>query len=174
VLEGAIEHKDTTGTGAVLGPGEVQRMSAGTGIAHSEFNASKTEPLHFLQIWIKPGTFDLAPSYEQKEFPAADRRDRLRLVGSQDARDGSVTIHQDVNLYASLLAAGQTLEHELAEGRVAWLQLARGAVDVSGDGGNVSMKAGDGLAVSGERRLRLAGRDDAELLLFDLRRVDPK
>jgi quercetin 2,3-dioxygenase len=170
VLEGAIEHKDTTGTGAVLGPGEVQRMSAGTGIAHSELNASKTDPLHFLQIWIKPGTFGLAPSYEQKEFPAADRQNRLRLVGSRDARDGSVTIHQDVDLYASLLATGKTVQHDLRDGRVAWLQLARGAVDVSGDGGTVSMKAGDGLAISGERRLQLAGREDCELLLFDLRR----
>jgi quercetin 2,3-dioxygenase len=169
VLEGAIEHEDTTGTGAILGPGEVQRMSAGTGIAHSEYNASRTDPLHFLQIWIRPGTFGLAPSYEQKEFPAADRKNRMRLVASRDARNGSVTIHQDVDLYASLLAAGQTVEQVLADGRVAWIQLARGTVDVAGNGETVSMKAGDGLAVTGERRLRIFGREDAELLLFDLR-----
>jgi quercetin 2,3-dioxygenase len=169
VLEGAIEHRDSTGTGEILRPGEVQRMSAGTGIAHSEFNPSKTESLHFLQIWITPGTFSLAPSYEQKEYPAAERRNRLRLIGSREAREGSVTIHQDVDLFTSLLAPREVVEHTLRPGRVAWIQLARGSIEVAGDSSKTAMKAGDGLSIEGERTLHIAGGDDAELLLFDLR-----
>lgn len=173
VLEGAIEHKDSTGTGAVLRPGEVQRMSAGTGIAHSEFNPSKTEPPHFLQIWITPGTQGLPPSYEQKEYAAAERKNRLRLIGSRDAREGSVTIHQEVDLYTSLLAARETVEHSLGSGRAAWIQLVRGAIDVAGESGKVEMKAGDGIAIERERTLRIAGAEDAEFLLFDLRGTSP-
>jgi redox-sensitive bicupin YhaK (pirin superfamily) len=169
VLEGAIEHKDSTGTGAVLRPGEVQRMTAGTGIAHSEFNPSKTEPLHFLQIWITPGTRGLPPSYEQKEHAAAERKNRLRLIGSHDAREGSVTIHQDVDLYTSLLAARETVEHGLGSGRAAWVQLVRGAIEVAGESGKVEMKAGDGIAIERERTLRIAGAEESEFLLFDLR-----
>ncbi|AKU97938.1 Pirin [Labilithrix luteola] len=164
VLEGAIEHRDSTGTGAVLTPGEVQRMSAGTGVAHSEMNASKTEGLHFLQIWIEPEKRSLPPSYEQTRFPVEGRTNQMRIVGSRDGREGSVTIHQDVELYASLLSAGKRLELPLEPRRAAWVQVARGALEVNG----VSMRAGDGLAVVDERALRFDGREDAEFLVFDL------
>jgi redox-sensitive bicupin YhaK (pirin superfamily) len=169
VLEGAIEHKDSTGTGEVLRPGEVQRMSAGTGIAHSEFNPSKTKPLHFLQIWIVPGTFKLPPSYEQKAYPATERANRLRLIGSSDGRDGSVTIHQDVDLYTSSLAPGASVRAALRPGRVAWLQIARGSVDVRGKVDAVSMASGDGLAIAREDAVEVVGKQDAEVLVFDLR-----
>src|SRR5581483_1617194 len=150
VLAGAIRHQDSTGGGAVLRPGEVQRMSAGTGIAHSEMNASPHEPLHFLQIWILPGVSGLRPGYEQKEFPAAQRRNRWCLVGARDGRAGAVTIHQDVHLFVSLLAPQASLEYDLPPRRAAWIQVARGAIDISAGSGRVELKAGDGLAVSAE------------------------
>jgi redox-sensitive bicupin YhaK (pirin superfamily) len=169
VLEGAIEHKDSTGTGEVLRPGEVQRMSAGTGIAHSEFNPSKTEFLHFLQIWIVPEMVGLPPSYEQKSYPAAERTNRLRLIGSSDGRDGSVTIHQDVDLYATSLAPGGSVRLGLRPGRVAWLQVARGSLQVRGKVDAVSTASGDGLAIAGEDAIEITGKEDAEVLVFDLR-----
>lgn len=131
VLEGALEHKDSLGTGSVIYPGDVQRMSAGTGIRHSEFNASETESVHFLQIWILPDQKDLDPGYEQKTFDADQKRGQLRLVGSRDGLNGSVTIHQDVNLYAATLQTGESVHYPLAVGRVAWIQVARGTVQLN-------------------------------------------
>lgn len=165
VLEGALEHKDSIGTGSVIRPGDVQRMSAGTGIMHSEFNASQTEPVHFLQIWILPDTKGISPSYEQKTFSEEEKRGKLRLVGSRDGRDGSITIHQDVNLYAASLQDGETVNHSLNDGRVAWLQVARGAVRLN----DQLLSAGDGAAISKETQFALQGAaDTAELLLFDM------
>ena len=164
VLEGALEHKDSLGTGSVIRPGDVQRMSAGTGVTHSEFNASADEPVHLLQIWILPERAGLAPSYEQKQFPAETRRGQLALVASHDARDGSLRVHQDVDLYATLLGDGDVVSHELERGRRAWLQVARGSLELNG----VALQAGDGAAVSGETKLQLARARDAEALLFDL------
>jgi quercetin 2,3-dioxygenase len=164
VLDGALQHKDSIGTGSVIRPGDVQRMSAGTGIRHSEFNASKTEPVHFLQIWILPEADGLKPSYEQKTFTTEDKAGKLRLVGSRNGRDGSVTIHQDVDLYAAVLQAGESTEHSLAEERIAWIQVARGSVLVNGQ----ALKAGDGLAVTSSGVLRLEGVENAEVLLFDM------
>jgi redox-sensitive bicupin YhaK (pirin superfamily) len=125
VLDGALEHKDSIGTGSVIRPGDVQRMSAGTGVMHSEFNASKTEPVHFLQIWILPAANGIAPGYEQKHFSDAEKRGRLRLVGSRDGREGSVTIHQDISLYAALLDGTDRVSYELPEGCKGWVQIAR-------------------------------------------------
>ena len=165
VLEGALEHKDSIGTGSVIRPGDVQRMSAGTGIQHSEFNASTTEPVHFLQIWILPEQKGIDPGYEQKTFSEAEKRGTLRLVGSRDGRDGSVTIHQDINLYATTLQQGETVTHPLREGRVAWLQVVSGAVLVN----NQTIAAGDGAAIAQEAQIILQGAsNDAELLLFDM------
>lgn len=164
VLSGALEHKDSLGTGSVIRPGEVQRMSAGTGVRHSEFNASDTDPVHFLQIWILPEREGLEPSYEQKAFADDAKRGRLRLVGSRDGREGSVTIHQDVDLYATLLGAGEELAFELAEGRYGWVQVARGAIRLNGN----ELTAGDGVAIKDVSNLRLEGIDDAEILLFDM------
>jgi len=164
VLEGALEHRDSLGTGSVIRPGDVQRMSAGTGIQHSEFNASRDELVHFLQIWILPDTVALAPSYEQKHFAADASRNRLQLVGSHDAREGSVAIHQDFALYVARLDAGARLRHPLAPGRHAWLQVARGSARL----GDLALRAGDGAALSGEPALELAADDPAELLVFDL------
>jgi redox-sensitive bicupin YhaK (pirin superfamily) len=164
VLEGGLAHKDSLGTGSVIRPGDVQRMSAGTGIRHSEFNASKSEPVHFLQIWIIPERKGLAPGYEQKSFPDAEKRGKLRLVGSRDGRDGSVTIHRDVDLYATLLSAGQAVTHELRAGRGAWVQVARGSITLNGE----RLKEGDGVSVSSPATLRLDGVEDAEALLFDM------
>jgi len=167
VLEGALEHKDSLGTGSVIRPGDVQRMSAGTGIRHSEFNASKTELVHFLQIWLIPDRQGLAPSYEQKHFTDADRRGRLRLVASPDGRYGSVTVHLDTMLYVSLLDRGAMLEHVLAPGRLAWLQVARGRVDLN----DTALQTGDGASVRGEQTLTLAAvADGTEVLFFDLPR----
>jgi len=164
VLEGALEHKDSLGTGSVIRPGDVQRMSAGTGVSHSEFNPSATELVHLLQIWILPEREGTPPSYEQKHFPAEERRGTLRLLASHDAREGSVRIQQDVDLYAALLGAGEAVEHVLRPGRHAWLQVARGHCTLNG----MPLEAGDGAAVSGENALRFAAAKDAELLLFDL------
>ena len=164
VLEGALEHRDSLGTGSVIRPGDVQRMSAGTGVRHSEFNASPTEPVHFLQVWIEPATGGITPGYEQKAFADDDKRDRLRLVASPDGADGSLTIHQDARVYATRLGAGQAVEHKLAPGRYAWVQVTRGALSVGGH----RLEHGDGAAISDEPAVHLAGERDAEALLFDL------
>ena len=160
VLEGVLEHKDSLGNGSVIRPGDVQRMTAGTGISHSEFNPSRTEPVHFLQVWILPERPGLEPSYEQRSFPAAG----LRLVGSRDGREGSVRIHQDVLVYVARLSPGEEVVHALAPGRHAWIQMARGAAQVNG----TRLGAGDGAALSEERSVTLRGVDDAEALVFDL------
>jgi quercetin 2,3-dioxygenase len=167
VLEGAIEHKDSMGTGAVIRPGDVQRMSAGTGVRHSEFNPSKTEPVHFLQIWIVPEQAGIQPSYEQKSFPDAERANRLRLVASRDGREGSLTVHQDVALHAGLLEEGTTVRHPLAAGRHAWVQVTRGAI-VLGGADPIALAAGDGAAVTDERALAITAREASEVLVFDL------
>ncbi len=166
VLSGALAHQDSTGGGGVLRPGEVQRMSAGTGVMHSEFNGSKEEPVHFLQIWIVPDRAGHRPSYEQKAYPEAERRGRLRLVASPDGAEGSTTLHQDARVYATVLAPGERAEHALAAGRHAWVQVARGELALNG----TALRAGDGAAVSDERALALvaAGKETAEVLVFDL------
>jgi quercetin 2,3-dioxygenase len=165
VLEGALEHKDSIGTGSVIRPGDVQVMSAGTGIRHSEFNHSKTEPVHFLQIWVVPDRVGIAPRYEQKTFPDVDKRRKLRLVGSSDGRDGSVVVHQDVRLFAALLNSGEQVTHPLQSGRKGWLQIVRGAVTMNGH----DLAAGDGAAVTGEPALTVTAKVGAtEILLFDL------
>ncbi len=164
VLSGAIAHRDSLGNGSVLRPGEVQRMSAGTGIRHSEFNQSATEPLHLLQIWIKPAERGQVPSYEQHAVPAALTEDRLGLIGSP-AGDGVVTIHQDARLYAGQLSEGVELEHRLENGRHAWLQVAAGSLEVNGE----KLEAGDGAAISDESGIRLRAHRPSEVLLFDLR-----
>jgi len=165
VLEGALEHKDSIGTGSVIRPGDVQVMSAGTGIRHSEFNHSETEPVHFLQIWIVPDREGIAPRYDQKRFPDDEKRGRLRLVGSSDGRDGSIVIHQDVQLFAAILNSGEKVTHPLRSGRTAWLQIIRGAVEAN----SLRLSAGDGAAVENEPLVTVsAGAEGAELLLFDL------
>lgn len=164
VLEGALEHKDSIGTGSIIKPGEVQRMSAGRGIRHSEYNASQGDRVHFLQIWILPETGGIAPSYEQKAYSDAEKRGTLRLVGSRDGRDGSVTIHQDVDLYATLLDGEESASLSLRPGRHAWVQVARGQVHVNG----TLLKEGDGAAFSDEELVALDHADLAEVLVFDL------
>lgn len=165
VLNGALEHKDSIGNGSLIRPGDVQRMSAGTGILHSEFNASDRDLVHFLQIWLVPDTKGLEPSYEQTHFPVEERQGQLRLVGSRDGRDGSVVIHQDVKLYAASLADNDEVEYEVVEGRSLWVQVARGAVDLNGH----ALTAGDGAAITDETTITLSGQsDDAEILVFDL------
>lgn len=164
VLEGALEHRDSMGNGTVIRPGDVQRMSAGTGITHSEFNHSKDELVHFFQIWILPETNGLKPGYEQRFFPDEEKRGALRLVASPDGRDGSVTIHQDVNLYAVLLEADENVIYHIPENRHAWLQIARGSVLVNGH----LLEQGDGAAVSSEDTVIISGQGRSEVLLFDL------
>ena len=164
VLSGELEHKDSMGNGSIIRSGDVQRMSAGLGVTHSEYNASRTAPVHFLQIWIVPETRGLPPSYEQRQFSREERSGRLRLVASRDARLGSVTIHQDAEIYATLLAPEQRVSHELGTGRHAWVQLARGAIELNGQ----HLNAGDGAALSDERQIELQGVSDAELIVFDL------
>jgi quercetin 2,3-dioxygenase len=164
VLAGALEHKDSLGTGAVIKPGEVQRMSAGTGIQHSEFNHSQTDPVHLLQIWLLPDTNGLPPSYEQRNFPVAERHGKLRLVAARDARDGAVKIHQDVDLYAAILDKNSRVSHALDSNRHAWVQVARGSVLLNG----LALEKGDGAAVSDESELVIEATEDAEILLFDL------
>ena len=164
VLEGALEHKDSLGTGAVIKPGEVQRMSAGTGIQHSEFNHSQTDQVHLLQIWLLPDTHGLLPSYEQRDFPVAERHGKLRLVAARDARDGAVKIHQDVDLYAAILDKNSRVSHALQSNRHAWVQVARGSVLLNG----LALEKGDGAAVSDESELVVEATEDAEILLFDL------
>ncbi len=164
VLEGALEHKDSLGTGSVIRPGEVQRMSAGTGIMHSEFNASDKDLLHLLQIWILPERRGLTPGYEQKAFSRDERTNRLRVVASRDGREGSVTVHQDVTLHATLLDPGARVTHPLAAGRHAWVHVARGSVRL----GDQVLSAGDGAAVSDAREVSLESVEPSEVLLFDL------
>ena len=164
VLDGALEHKDSLGTGSVLRPGDVQRMSAGRGVTHSEFNHAADEPLRLLQIWILPQEVGLTPSYEEKTFAAEERRGRLRLIVSPEGAEGSLTVHQDVRLYAGLLSAGDTAAYEPSPGRHLWLQVATGQLTAN----QVELNEGDGLAVSEETRVELAALTEAELLLFDL------
>ncbi len=164
VLEGALEHKDSMGTGSVIRPGDVQRMSAGRGVQHSEFNPSATEPTHFLQIWILPKFTGRQPSYEQKHFSAEDKRGRLALIGSQDGREGSVTIDQDVALYAGLFAGAERAEHVIARRRRAYVHVGRGTVTVNGN----HLHAGDALKAVDPGRITIADGENAEVLLFDL------
>ena len=164
VLDGSLAHKDSLGTGSMIVPGDVQRMSAGTGIRHSEFNGSDKEPVRFLQIWLLPNANAIAPSYEQKNFP--DRAGKLRLVGSSDGRDGSVTIHSDADLYATVLASGEAVEHTFADQRIGWVQVARGSIEVNG----VTLEEGDGLAIADEAAINLTARGAAEALVFDMAR----
>ena len=162
VLEGALEHKDSMGTGSVIRPGDVQRMSAGTGVAHSEYNASKTDGVHFLQIWILPDRSGHTPGYEQKNFPAEEKRGRLRLVASPDGRDGSVAIHQDATIHAGLFDGDERAEHLVAPGRAAWVHVARGSVTLNGE----RLTAGDAAAVGD--KVVLERGEGAEVLVFDL------
>ena len=164
VLEGALEHKDSMGNGEVLRPGEFQRMSAGTGITHSEFNPSKTEPVHLYQIWLFPQQKGVEPSYEQKYFPEDERQNQLRLVASQDAAEGSLLIHQDARIYLSSINAGKELSHPLTARRHAWLQVLRGSVSLDGH----ELKTSDGAAVSEESLLKILAKQPAEIMLFDL------
>jgi quercetin 2,3-dioxygenase len=164
VLDGALEHKDSLGNGTVIRPGDVQRMSAGTGILHSEFNPSNMDPVHFLQIWIIPDQAGLPPSYEQKAFPIEERRGRLRLVAAPAGQDGTVTVHQDARLFVANLEAGEHVVHEIERGRGLWLQLARGIVTVNG----TEMREGDGAAVEDEPAIAIEADTDAEFLLLDL------
>jgi hypothetical protein len=164
VLSGALEHKDSLGTGSVIRPGDLQRMTAGTGILHSEFNGSKTEAVHLLQIWIFPEKRGLTPGYDQKSFPKDERKGQLKLVASQDGRNGSVSFHQDASVYAAALAPGQTVTHTPPPGRAAWVQVATGAITLNGQ----KLGPGDGAAVEGETALELVGVEDGETLLFDL------
>jgi redox-sensitive bicupin YhaK (pirin superfamily) len=164
VLEGALEHRDSLGNGAVLPPGELQRMTAGTGIRHSEFNPAKDKPVHLYQIWLLPREPGLTPSYEQKAFDPAQRRNRFQVVASPDGRDGSLTIHQDAELYLANLSAGGSVFHSLETGRAAWLQVLRGGVTANGR----RLEAGDGVATVEEAALTVASDEGAEVLLFDL------
>jgi len=164
VLEGALEHRDSMGNGSVIRPGDVQYMSAGSGVTHSEFNASKSEPVHLLQIWMFPEKKGFKPAYDQKNFPREDKQGKLRLVASPDGRDGSVTIRQDNELYATVLGAGESVRHELKPERYAFVQVARGSVKLNG----TTLGEGDGAALSEEKAVELTGVKDAEVLLFDL------
>jgi redox-sensitive bicupin YhaK (pirin superfamily) len=164
VLSGELQHKDSMGTGSVIRPGDVQRMSAGTGVTHSEFNASPTNPVHFLQIWVLPDSRGYAPSYEQKHFTEAERQGRLRLVLSKDAREGSLIIHQDASLFAGLLAPGERVTHDLPAGRYAWLHVAKGKVEVGGQ----TLGAGDAGAFEEAGEIAIAASEPSEILLFDL------
>ncbi len=164
VLEGALEHRDSLGTGSVLRVGEFQHMSAGTGIRHSEFNPSSAEPVHLYQIWLLPDQKGLSPSYDQKTFPEAEKRGRLRLVASPDAQDGSLPIHQDARVYLSVLETGQEVRHALVQDRHAWLQVLRGAVELNGH----SLQTSDGAAVSDETTLLIRANEPSEVMLFDL------
>jgi redox-sensitive bicupin YhaK (pirin superfamily) len=171
VLEGALSHQDSTGTEGTIRPGDVQRMSAGTGVFHSEFNASRTEPVHFLQIWIQPSKLGVEPGYEQKTFATPEKQGRLRVVASPDSREGSVKIHADAAVYASVLAPGETARLELRPGRHAWVHVARGSVRLRGADGEVrELHDGDGVALSEEPAVQLEGPSagTGEVLVFDL------
>lgn len=164
VVDGALEHQDSMGNGSVIRPGDIQRMTAGTGVTHSEYNPSTENGTRFLQIWVLPEAQGLEPGYEQKQFPIEDREDRLRLVASRDGRDGSVTVHQDIALYATILKAGSTLDYAVPPGRHAWLQVVNGGLTVNGE----ALEEGDGLRVSDTSTLKLESARGAEILLFDL------
>ncbi len=164
VLEGSLEHKDSIGNGSVIRHGVIQRMSAGTGIAHSEFNPSSTDPVHLLQIWIMPASNGIVPSYEEKSFDLDEQQDKLRLIVSQEGRDGSLSIHQDLDLYAATLRAGETVTHAFRSNRHAWVQVARGSVDLKG----ITLTEGDGAAIITPEQLSLTATRDAEFLLFSL------
>jgi quercetin 2,3-dioxygenase len=164
VLEGALEHRDSMKNGSVIRPGDVQRMSAGKGVLHSEFNPSADERVHFLQIWIEPNVTGIPPSYEEKHFDAASKRGKLRLIAAPDGRDGAVLIHQDAYVYASLLNGAETVVHPIATGRQAYLFVARGQVSANGH----ALEAGDALEISAVERIELSAGKDAEVLLFDL------
>ncbi len=164
VLEGALEHKDSIGTGSVIKPGDVQRMSAGTGIQHSEFNHSKTDSVHFLQIWLLPEKKGLPASYEQREFGLAQNPGKLHLVAARDGREGAITVHQDVDLYAAVLEPNQRVSYTLQAQRYAWVQVARGEITLNG----LPLDKGDGAAISDETDIVIEARTDAEILLFDL------
>lgn len=171
VLEGALAHKDSTGTQGIIRPGDVQRMSAGTGVFHSEFNASKTEPVHFLQIWIQPSKLGVAPGYEQKTFAPEEKRARLRVVASPDGREGSVRLHADAVVYAGVLAPGESARLALRPGRSAWVHVARGALRLQVAEGKQELHEGDGASVTDESQLELQGFTDGvpgEVLVFDL------
>jgi redox-sensitive bicupin YhaK (pirin superfamily) len=164
VLEGGLAHKDSMGNGSIIRPGDVQRMSAGTGVRHSEANPSEDESVHLLQIWITPDELNVEPSYAEKRFDDEEKRGRLRLVASRDGSDGSVSMHQDARLYAALLDTQQEAIYELEPDRHAWVQVARGAIEINGQ----ALKQGDGAAISEERELKIVGTEPAEILLFDL------
>ena len=164
VLEGQLQHKDSMGNGTIIRPGDVQRMSAGTGVQHSEFNPSPSTLVHFLQIWIEPERPGLKPGYEQKFFTPEDKRGQLRLVASRDGREGSVTVHQDADVYAGLLSSGEQVLHQIAAGRIAYLHLVKGAVRVNG----TQLMTGDGAKIESEQDLVIAANEDSELLLFDM------
>ena len=164
VLDGALEHKDSLGNGSVIRPGDVQRMSAGTGVQHSEYNPSRTEPVHFLQIWLEPNRTGVEPGYAQKHFPVEERRCRLALLVSLDGRDGSLSAHQNGLLYGTLLEAGETVEHPVAAGRRVYVHVARGRVAVNGQ----PIDTGDGATLDDVTQVRLKGLGHAEVLLFDL------
>ena len=164
VLEGELEHKDSLGTGSVITPGDVQRMSAGTGVRHSEFNPSRTNPVHFLQIWIQPDESGIAPGYEQKRFEPQDKRGRLRIIASPDAREGSVTIHQDAYVYAGLFDGAERAVHTVEPGRRAYVHVARGSISVNGQ----VLGAGDAAKIADARTVTLENGSGAEVILFDL------
>ena len=166
VLEGILEHKDSIGNGSIIRPGEIQRMSAGSGISHSEYNASDRDPVHFLQIWILPEVKGIKPSYEQKAFTDEQKQGKLKLVGSRDGREGSVTIHQDVDLYVALLGNGDRVDRRILDGRSVWVQVLKGKVILN----NRTLYSGDGVAITEEESITIAGiSDSAEVLLFDLK-----
>ena len=164
IISGSLQHKDSMGNGSVIKPGDVQRMSAGTGVTHSEFNPSPTEPVHLLQIWILPEKKGEKPGYEQKNFLDKIKKGQLTLVASQDGREGSVTVHQDVSLYMGLLSSGQKIQHTLKPNRHAWVQVAKGGVKVNGE----PLSQGDGAAISDESKIVFEGVEEAEFLVFDL------
>ena len=164
VLDGTLAHKDNVGNGSLIHPGDGQRLSAGTGVRHSEANPSRTYPVHLLQIWIQPDRKGHEPSYEQKAFPAEEKRDRLRLIASPDGTDNSVSIHQDARIYAAVIGCGRGVRHEFVPGRFGWLQVAKGAVELNGK----ELKQGDGAAISDETLLSIAASMNSEILLFDL------
>ncbi len=164
VLEGQLEHKDSLGSGSIIRPGEAQIMSAGTGITHSEYNASQTDPVHFLQIWILPNQQGIAPRYEQKAFPLEERRGKLRLIAAKDGRDGAVTVYQDVDLYTSTLEAGERVDYHVKAHRYGWVQIAQGIATLNTE----ELRAGDGVQLTGEQHLTITTDVGAEILLFDL------
>ncbi|MEM8808078.1 MAG: pirin family protein [Cyanobacteria bacterium P01_G01_bin.38] len=164
VLEGALEHKDSLGTGSVIRPGEAQIMSAGTGITHSEFNHSETEPVHFLQIWILPDQIGLSPRYDQQNFSLADRQGQLCLIGAKDGRNGAIKIYQDVDLYTSILEPGDTIHYKISPERYVWVQVSRGIITLNGE----ELREGDGIQLGGGRSVEIQTQIGAEILLFDL------